>query len=161
VNPAASCEDAAMPPPVSPDGLLRSTVDPTVAVDPKEVARVVEELFPEALGVWIYGSFADGGARADSDLDIAILPDRPLDGWDVFERAQDVVEHVHRDADLVDLTRVSDVLRHEVFGRGIRVAAREPLVCDRFEVASMAKFLDLNDAMRDWLREIRERGTVY
>jgi predicted nucleotidyltransferase len=143
------------------DRLLRSKADLSVAIDPKEVGRVVEEVFPEALGVWIYGSFADGWARKDSDIDIAILPDSVLDSWDVFERAQDVAGRLHRDVDLVDLTRVSDVLRHEVFGRGIRVAAREPLVCDRFEVTSMAKFLELNDSMRDWLREIRERGTVY
>jgi hypothetical protein len=31
--------------------LLRSKADPRVAVDPAEVGRVVEEIFPEALGV--------------------------------------------------------------------------------------------------------------
>ena len=62
-------------PPDSPDELLRSAVDPTIAVDPKEVGRAVEAVFPEALGVWIYGSFADGWARQDSDLDIAVVID--------------------------------------------------------------------------------------
>ena len=141
--------------------LLRSEVDPTIAIDPAEVARVVEEIFPEALGVWIYGSFADGSARRESDLDIGILPVAGLDSWSLFERAQDVAAELHRKVDLVDLTMVSDVLRHEAIGRGVRVAARDPLACDRFEVASLAKFLALSDAMQDWLDEIRSRGTVY
>ena len=86
--------------------MLRSQVDPAIAIDPALVGRVVEELFPEALGVWIYGSFADGSARADSDIDIAILPGAPLDSWSRFERAQDVAGELHREVDLVDLTRV-------------------------------------------------------
>ncbi len=41
------------------DTMLRSRADPSTAVDAAKVGRVVEELFPEALGVWVYGSFAD------------------------------------------------------------------------------------------------------
>ena len=143
------------------EGMLRSQADPTVAVDPAEVARVVEEIFPEALGVWIYGSFADGSARADSDIDIAILPDGQLDSWSLFERAQDVAAALHREVDLVDLTRVSDLLRYEVLSPGIRVAARDPSACDRFELVALAKYSGLRDELRAWVADIRQRGTVY
>lgn len=141
------------------DRLLRSKVDPSIAVDPAEVGRVVEEVFPEALGVWIYGSFADGSARADSDIDIAILPDRPLDGWDMLERAADL--RLGREVDLVDLSAVSDLLQHEATARGVRVAARDSVRCDMFETAAMSKRLDQQRMLRDWMRDIRERGTVY
>ena len=96
------------------DRLLRSRADPAIAVDPDEVAHVVEELFPEALGVWIYGSFVDGSARRDSDIDIGILPERPLAmDWDDFGRIGELAFRLGRDVDLVDLTRVSDLLRYE------------------------------------------------
>jgi uncharacterized protein len=146
---------------MSPDDLLRSKVDPSIAVGPAEVARVVEEIFPEALGVWVYGSFADGSARRDSDVDIAILPERPIDSWSRFERAQDVASRLHRDVDLVDLNVVSDLLRYEAAARGIRVAARDPERCDQFEVASMAKYLDQRHMLRGWMQDIRDRGTIY
>jgi uncharacterized protein len=147
---------------MSPDDLLRSkVVDPSIAVDPAEVARVVEEIFPEALGVWVYGSFADGSARRDSDVDIAILPDQPIDSWSRFERAQDVAARLHRDVDLVDLNVVSDLLCYEATARGIRVAARDPERCDQFEVTSMAKYLDQRHMLRGWMQDIQDRGTVY
>ena len=146
---------------MSRDGLLRSNVDPSIAVDPAEVARVVEEIFPEALGVWVYGSFADGSARRDSDIGIAILPERPIDSWSRFERAQDVAASLHRDVDLVDLDVVSDLLRYEAAARGVRVAARDPERCDEFEVTSMAKYLDQHRMLRDWMQDIRERGTIH
>jgi predicted nucleotidyltransferase len=141
------------------DRLLRSKADPTVAIDPKEVGHVVEEVFPEALGVWVYGSFADGWARKDSDIDIAILPDRPIDGWELLERSVDV--RLGREIDLVDLSAVSDLLQYEATARGVRVAARDPVRCDMFETAAMSKWLDQRRMLRDWMRDIHERGTVY
>jgi predicted nucleotidyltransferase len=136
------------------DGLLRSTVDP------RAVARIVEEIFPEALGVWIYGSFAQGRARPGSDLDIAILPDRAIDSWDKFERAQEVASRLGHDVDLVDLRRVSPVLRFEVVTRGMRAGARDPYACDVFETAALTMFQRLNEGQREHLAAIKARGTV-
>ena len=141
-----------------PPALLRAHGDPKVAIDPVAVGRIVEEIFPEALGVWIYGSFAHGRARRDSDLDIAILPDRPLDSWERIERAQDVASRVGRQVDLVDLRKVSPVLRFEVVTRGMRVAARDPYAADVMETASLAMFQRLNEGQREHLARIKARA---
>jgi predicted nucleotidyltransferase len=149
-------------PPNPNDGLLRSVVDPRVAVDPKEVARVVEEIFPEALGVWIYGSFADGSARADSDIDVAILAERPLEsGWEDLDRRGDLTLRLGRDVDLVDLRKVPPLLRFEVFSSGVRIAARNPLACDFFETAAVSGYQRLNVERREIMDAIAARGTVY
>jgi predicted nucleotidyltransferase len=141
--------------------VLRSKVDPAVAIDAREVGRVVEELFPEALGVWVYGSFADGYARRDSDVDVAILPDRTLDSWERHERADEVASRLGRKVDLVDLTSVPPLLWFEVFSEGVRVAARDPRACDFFETRSISAYQRLNVERREVLQAIRERGTVY
>ena len=151
-----------MPPPTPPNGLLRSEADPTVAIDPAEVARAVEEVFPEALGVWIYGSFADGGARKDSDIDIAILPERELElDWDYFGRVGELTMRLGRDVDLVDLRKVPPLLRFEVFSAGVRVAARGPVACDFFETSSVSAYQRLNVERRELMDAIAARGTVY
>lgn len=139
---------------------LRSRVDPAVAIDSRAVARAVEELFPEALGVWVYGSFADGYARRDSDIDVAILPDGPLDTWERHERAEEVASRLGREVDLVDLRKVGTVLRFEVAVRGLRVAARDPFACDLFETAAMSMFQRLQEAQREHFAEILARGSI-
>ena len=147
---------------MSTDAMLRSQIDPTIAIDPALVARVVEEIFPEALGVWIYGSFADGSARTDSDIDIAILPEAPLVyDWDYLARLGDLASRLSRATDLVDLRRVPPLLRFEVFQAGLRIAARDPTACDFFETAAVSAYQRLNVERRDLLQEIRQRGTVY
>ena len=145
---------------MSGGAVLRSRVDPDIAIDPAEVGRAVEELVPEALGVWVYGSFADGYARRDSDVDIAVLPDCPLDAWDLHERATTLAERLGREVDLVDLRRVGTVLRFEVAVRGVRVAARDPFACDLFETAAVSMFQRLSESQREHLAEIRARGSV-
>lgn len=142
--------------------LLRSKVDPSVAIDGAEVARVVQELFPEALGIWVYGSFADGRARRDSDVDVAILAERPVRlGWDAMEQVGELASRLGRDVDLVDQRSVSTVLRREIAARGRRVAARDPFACDLFETASLSMFQRLNESQREHLEQIRARGTVF
>ena len=133
--------------------------DPRIAIDPVEVGRIVEDVFPEALGVWIYGSFAQGRARRDSDLDIAILPDRPIDAWERLERAQDVAERVHREVDLVDLRTVSPVLRFEVVTRGRRVAARDPDAATSWTTSAIKMFQRLNEGQREHLAAVKARGS--
>ena len=145
---------------MSTDAMLRSQIDPTIAIDPALVARVVEEIFPEALGVWIYGSFADGSARTDSDIEI--LPEAPLVyDWDYLARLGDLASRLSRATDLVDLRRVPPLLRFEVFQAGLRIAARNPTACDFFETAAVSAYQRLNVERRDLLQEIRQRGTVY
>jgi uncharacterized protein len=147
---------------MSRDGPLRSKVDPSIAVDPAEVAQVVQEIFAEALGVWVYGSFADGGARKDSDIDIAILPERPIEvDWDYFDRVGELVSRLGREVDLVDLHRVPPLLRFEVFQGGVRVAARDHVACDFYETAAVSGYRRLNEERRELLQEIGRRGTVY
>jgi predicted nucleotidyltransferase len=141
--------------------MLRSRTDPTIAINAAEVGRVVEELFPEALGVWVYGSFADGYARPDSDLDVAILPDRPIDSWDRHERAVEVSSRLGRTVDLVDLRTVPLLLRFEALRIGKRVAARDPLACDRFESLMLDMYQQYYAEQRDRFADIEALGRVF
>jgi predicted nucleotidyltransferase len=137
-------------------------MDERGGIDLAEVGRIVEEAFPEAVGVWVYGSMADGTARPDSDLDIAILGREPIRlGWDELERIGELSLRLGREVDLVDLRSVPALLRFEVVTRGIRVAAREPLTCDRFETQVISAYQQYYAEQRPRLADIRERGRVF
>jgi predicted nucleotidyltransferase len=45
-----------------------------------------------------------GGTNEDSDLDLAILPPRPLDNRDRWDLQETLAVELRRDVDLVDLT---------------------------------------------------------
>jgi predicted nucleotidyltransferase len=126
--------------------------------DPDLVARAVLELFPDVLGVWLFGSFAEGRARPDSDVDIAILPEHPIEQDDDYlEKLGRLSMRFGRLVDLVDLRKAPPVLRFEIFSDGLRIATRDPVACDFFETTAISAYQRLNVERREVMEAARER----
>lgn len=79
-----------------------------------------------ALGIthmWLFGSFARGEARADSDVDLAvdIDDDRPVTLFDLGEAASIAEDLLGRQVDLLTIRSASGVLGSEIAAARIRV----------------------------------------
>ena len=63
---------------------------PDIDVSPEQwttIAGILEKLVPDA-EVWAFGSRAKRTARASSDLDLAILVDKPLTLWQLADLSE-------------------------------------------------------------------------
>jgi predicted nucleotidyltransferase len=69
----------------------------------------------------LFGSVAAGRARADSDLDIAVLADAPLDATQRIALAGELAEVSGRAVDLIDLRTAGEPLLGEVLMHGRRL----------------------------------------
>ena len=83
----------------------------------QSVAHTVAEYFKTqpVLKVWLFGSFARGEQKADSDVDILITldPSRPI-GLEFFGMYEDLKELLGRDVDLVTDRSLADFARESV-----------------------------------------------
>ena len=81
--------------------------------------------FPQrsVYGLWLYGSQANGEARPDSDVDLAVLCDAPLDPVALFDMSGRLAAQLGTAVDLVDLRQAGGLLRVEATHRG------KPLLC--------------------------------
>ena len=70
------------------------------------------------LGAWMYGSRARNEFRTDSDIDVAVLYDAPLDPVDLFDASGRLAARLGAPVDLVDLRRAGGLLRVEATHRG-------------------------------------------
>ncbi|MEI8206461.1 MAG: nucleotidyltransferase domain-containing protein [Kiritimatiellales bacterium] len=66
----------------------------------------------------LYGSAATGKMRADSDVDIALLLDRPLGAERKMELISRLESELRRDVDVIDLFSLSGTILKQVLHKG-------------------------------------------
>src|SRR5215831_12068573 len=103
---------------------------------------------PEILAAYIFGSVARGRARANSDIDVAVLLDakfmkqRPLTyRTDLIIEAGSALETF--DVDVVVLNEAAPALAHSVITKGKLVFERSRSARVAFQVQNLNQFLDL------------------
>jgi len=136
----------------------------STALDAATEQRVLALLQARIAGlqaVYVFGSAAGPDWRTDSDVDIAVLATRPLDGLSRFEIAQAVAEIVARDVDLIDLWEASSVLRVQVVANGQRLYAAPDAPVAEFEDFVFSDYARLNEERAGILADIAERGRVH
>jgi len=75
----------------------------------------------------LFGSLAKGTAHCESDLDLAVGADHPLDADETMELISDLAEALGRPVDLIDLSTVGEPLLGQIIDGGRRVVGSNTL----------------------------------
>ena len=130
-------------------------------VDLKPALELLRRELPALAGVYLFGSYATGHVRADSDLDLAIYVERGVPHARIHTLRGALASALGRDVDLVDLTSVSTVLQAQVLNEGKLVDAPRPAAVALFEVRIMRDYQDLKARRAEIEGDIVARGRVY
>ena len=121
---------------------------------------LVPKLNPEFMIV--FGSYAKGYQREDSDIDIAFYcegesPSR----YDTFLMAQELAEELKTEVDLIDLKTASTVFQAQIYitGKVIYCNNEERRMEEQMRAFSM--YAKLNEERKSILDGIYKRGTIY
>lgn len=117
--------------------------------------------FPNVWAIYAYGSFARGDQSPKSDIDLALLlpPDEKID--DLLSIISDVSTRVHREVDLVDLRKVSDVLRREVLAEGQTLYVSQPDLVLEWEGTAISRYQRYREEVSDLLKDFQSTGIGY
>jgi uncharacterized protein len=118
-------------------------------------------MLPSVQAIYSFGSVAAGTDGPQSDIDIAILPAKKLDPIARWEMQTTLARLVNRDVDLIDLSRVSTVMRFQVVGTGKRIYSRDILKSEKFDDLAYSAYLRFNEERKGILNEIQKRGRIY
>lgn len=126
-----------------------------------EISSLLSKEIPELKAVYVFGSFARKNTRQDSDIDIAILPPKPLKKMDIFLLSQHLSEILHRDVDLIDLLSASTVFRFQIISTGKRIYCSDANQCAYFEMLAYSMYYRFNEERKPLLDAIRKRGSIF
>jgi len=131
-------------------------------LEPEKLEPLVDRLcrqIPSLLGAYLFGSAAHDQVHSESDVDIAILAERPQNPATLWDLAQTLTQMVGRDVDLIDLRRASAVLRMQVIGNGRRLFCNDPALCETFEDFVYSDYARLNEERAGILQDVARRKT--
>lgn len=123
----------------------------------RNAGESVQRLLPEVFALYVFGSFAGGREHADSDLDLAVLAERPLDPLRRLEAQRELGRLLDRDVDLIDLHRANTVLGREVVTRGRALFKQDTERALDFEARTIGDYARLMDATQDIRADIVAR----
>lgn len=122
--------------------------------------RHLRAQLPGLLAVYAFGSRVQGTARADSDLDLAVLVPGYAEPVQLWELAGALSDLAGCPVDLLDLRAASTVMQHQIFTTGQRWWAADHQAA-LFEAAMLNEKLALDEARAGLLADIQQRGRVY
>ena len=116
--------------------------------------------------VYIFGSYAKGTNKKNSDLDIAVFLGGDYAPFKKLELIGDLIEIFKRDdVDLVVLNEANPVLRHQVIKYGKIIFEESEEVRVNFEVQTLREYMDMEyfrrvqmEFVKEWIKEnVREK----
>ncbi len=125
------------------------------------IVDTIQAAVPALHAVYRFGSSATGTARPDSDIDLGLLADRPLDPRARFELQETLAIALRRSVDLVDLRSASTVMASQVVTTGIVIHDGAPHARGAFEDHVFSAYARLNEERRGILERIAAEGTVH
>lgn len=120
---------------------------------------LVEKLEPVLL--ILFGSYAKGTERKDSDIDVAYLGSVSLDDYERFLLAQELASFINIDVDLIDLKKATTVFQMQIITTGKVLHCTNENERMRFEMKTFREYAKLNEERKEILERIKESGAIY
>ena len=117
--------------------------------------KAILEKLPDILAIYVFGSFGTEFERKESDLDLAILPQKKVDTVNLWELSQIIASKINREVQIVDLLSASTVFRHEIITSGRRIYCDDQSQSDFIENVYLSRYLRFNDERIDILNDYR------
>jgi len=118
---------------------------------------------PSLLAVYAFGSRIQqhgASARADSDLDLAVLVEGYVDPVTLFDLSGHLADLAGCPVDLLDIRAASTVMQYQVLSLGT-VWWRKDVRAGLFEAAMLSEKMALNESRAGLIQDVTLRGSVY
>jgi predicted nucleotidyltransferase len=125
------------------------------------IINTIKNVIKNPLAIYIFGSAAKGNFTNDSDIDIAILLQSPIEKHLLANIKAQLSLQLNRDVDVIDLNASSQVFQYEILSTAKKIETSDQSTVDQLEAKMLAMYLEFQDMRKDLLAEIKKKGSIY
>jgi predicted nucleotidyltransferase len=125
------------------------------------IVKTLLQQYPDLVAIYLFGSMAQANLGPEGDMDLAILPRKPLDSFKTWKLAQELSILLRHEVDLIDLLKASTVMRLQVISKGICLYEGNKIKKEVFENYVYSAYARLNEERKEIIEDIEKRGKVY
>lgn len=111
--------------------------------------------------IYLFGSFAKGEGREDSDIDLAVYTDGKINSYDLFIIANKLSFEVKRDVQIVDLRDIDSVFAAQIVGTREELYCEDEILMANYNIRAFKNYAKLNEERKVILDAIERDGRVY
>lgn len=126
----------------------------------KQLIEIIQNKINPAF-IILFGSFAKGTNRIDSDIDLAFFSKEQLSSYERFLLASELAEIAGREVDLVDLKQIDTVFTMQIFSQGIPIYIQDENEFTRQKMRAYSMYATLSEQRAGVIKSIKERGSVF
>jgi uncharacterized protein len=138
---------------------------PHATFDQAAINQSILDFYPETQAIYLFGSYAAGEQRPQSDLDLAILlpaTQAKAVGSLMLSPLHLAIEALtQRSVDCVNLRLATTVFQYEVVSTGRRIFCWHESSCNEYEALVLSLYQKLNEERAAIIAEIYASGRVY
>ncbi len=130
----------------------------------KEIEKITNELkknIPNLLGIYLFGSEADGTATAESDVDLAFYAPKQINSLGRFKLQNELACILNRDVDLIDLDATNLVFKTQIIYYGKRIYSANDYKLDLLETHTISDYAAFSELRQPIIDDIQKRGSIY
>lgn len=123
------------------------------------VEFLIDKLKPKF--IYLFGSFAKGEGREDSDIDVAIYTDKQISSYQLFTIANQLSFKVKRDLQIIDLKDIDTVFASQIVGNREELYCEDEISKDNYNIRVFKDYAKLNEERKVILDAIERDGRIY
>jgi len=130
----------------------------------EEYKKKIVDFFTRRLNpklIYLFGSFAKGEGREDSDIDLAIYTEEVLTPYDLFILSNTLAFEVKRDVQIVNLKDISTVLAAQIVGTKEVLYCEDEILMGNYDMRVFKEYAKLNEERKIVIDAIEKDGKVY
>lgn len=117
------------------------------------IAKITAK-YPQAIAIYLFGSFAQNNYTKDSDVDLAVLLPQKADAVELWHLAQEISNAIGRDVDLIDLMTATTVFQWEIIHSGKIIYVQDKEQEDRFADKVFKMYIEISEIRRAMVQDI-------